>query len=299
MQAPAEPGRCAVRVDIVLPVLNEERVLEQSVRALHRHLAGMEHVAARIVVADNGSDDGTHRIARRLAATLPGVGALRLADRGRGRALRRAWTASDAVVVAYMDIDLSTDLAALAPLLDAVISGHAHVAVGSRLSAGSVVTRSLRREVISRVYNRVVRSALHLRVRDAQCGFKAVRADVARALLPLVEDEGWFFDTELLARADRAGCTIAEIPVRWTEDSDTRVKIVRTAIHDLGGIFRLRAERGRHRVGELGMHGRRRRALEIEEQIVDVAVVPPLAGLERPDDGIAHGVVVGGRVLAG
>lgn len=242
MHPPDSARRGPARVDVVLPVLDEERVLEQSVRRLQRHLAAMEHVDARIIIADNGSVDATYAIAQRLASTLRSVGVLRLADRGRGRALRRAWMQSDADVVAYMDVDLSTDLVAVSPLLDAVIAGRAHIAVGSRLSAGSQVTRSLRREVISRTYNRIVRTALAIPVRDAQCGFKALRVDVARTLLPLVEDSGWFFDTELLARADRAGCTITEIPVRWAEDRDTRVKIVRTAIEDLRGVHRLRRE---------------------------------------------------------
>ena len=237
---PAEPTRRPATVDIVLPVLNEQHVLESSVRRLRRHLDTMGGFEARVVIADNGSADGTLDVALRLAQTLPGVTIVHLGMRGRGRALRNAWTESTADVVAYMDVDLSTDLAALRPLLELVASGHADVATGSRLAPGASVTRGVRRELISRAYNALLREALDMPVHDAQCGFKAVRASVARALLPEIEDEGWFFDTELLARAHRAGFRVAEVPVRWVEDRDSRVRVVRTALADLRGVRRLR-----------------------------------------------------------
>ena len=227
-------------VDIVLPVLNEERVLEASVRRLRHYLDTLRDFEARIVIADNGSTDGTLEVARRLAQLLPGVSVTHLRMRGRGRALRQAWTDSTADVVAYMDIDLSTDLSALQPLLELVASGRADVATGSRLATGARVTRGIRRELISRAYNALLRETLDMPVRDAQCGFKAVRASVARALLPSIEDERWFFDTELLARAQHAGYRVAELPVRWVEDRDSRVRVVRTALADLRGVRRLR-----------------------------------------------------------
>ena len=187
---PAEGARRPTTVDVVLPVLNERRVLETSVRRLRRHLETLREFDARIVIADNGSTDGTLDVANRLVQTMPGVSVTHLNVRGRGRALRRAWTDSTADVVAYMDIDLSTDLAALQPLLELVASGRADVATGSRLAPGASVTRGVRREVISRAYNALLRESLDMPVRDAQWGFKAVRASVARALLPFIEDEG-------------------------------------------------------------------------------------------------------------
>lgn len=234
--------RHVTSVDIVLPVLNEERVVERSVRRLRDHLDGLPQFDSRIVIADNGSTDDTLRIARWLSATMPGVALLHLKERGRGRALRTAWLTSRADVVAYMDIDLSTDLAAMCPLLELVASGRADVATGSRLANGASVTRSARRELISRAYNLILRETLGMPVRDAQCGFKALRTSVARELLPAIADNGWFFDTELLARAQHAGCNVREIPVRWVEDRDSRVRIVRTALDDLRGVRRLQRE---------------------------------------------------------
>ncbi len=158
---------------------------------------------------------------------------------GRGRALRAIWAASDADVLAYMDVDLSTDLNALLPLVAPLLSGHSDIAIGTRLARGSRVIRGPRREVISRSYNLLLRASLGAEFTDAQCGFKAIRRDQARALLPLTEDTGWFFDTELLVLAERAGLRIHEVPVDWIDDTDSRVDILATALADLRGIVRL------------------------------------------------------------
>jgi len=227
------------RIDIVIPVYNEQADLARSVRRLRSYLDERFPFTARVTIADNASTDETWAIAQRLAAELPGVVALHLAEKGRGRALRTAWTQSDAEVVAYMDVDLSTDLDALLPLVAPLLSGHSDVAIGSRLSPGSRVTRGAKREFISRSYNLLLRGVLRARFRDAQCGFKATRADVARQLLPSVADQGWFFDTELLIAAQRAGMRIHEVPVDWVDDPDSRVDIGRTARDDLRGVGRL------------------------------------------------------------
>jgi glycosyltransferase involved in cell wall biosynthesis len=227
------------RVDVVVPVFNEERVLGQSIHRLHRFLSGGLPFAWRIVIADNASTDRTPEIAAALAGELTGVELLRLPRKGRGRALRAAWSASDADVVAYMDVDLSTDLRALLPLVAPLVSGHSDVAIGTRLAHGSQVVRGAKRELISRSYNGILRLALRARFSDAQCGFKAVRGDVARRLLPDVRDDGWFFDTELLMLAQRAGMRIHEVPVDWVDDPDSRVAIVRTDVDDLKGVARL------------------------------------------------------------
>jgi putative flippase GtrA len=235
----------APALDVVIPVYNEEHDLEPSVRRLRAYLDERFPFSARITIADNASTDATWPIARRLARVVPGVRALHLARKGRGRALRAAWLLSDARVAAYMDVDLSTDLDALLPLVAPLLSGHSHLAIGSRLAPGARVVRGPRRELISRCYNLLLRTLLRVRVRDAQCGFKAVRTDVAWRLLPLVEDDAWFFDTELLVLAKRAGLRIHEVPVDWVDDPDSRVAVVPTALADLRGIWRLLRHRRR------------------------------------------------------
>jgi putative flippase GtrA len=228
-------------VEIVVPVYNEQGSLPASVRRLHEHLSTSLPFAWRIVIANNASTDETARLAAALAEDLPGVELLDLPEKGRGRALRAAWLRSDADVLCYMDVDLSTDLKALLPLVAPLVSGHSDVAIGTRLATGAHVVRGAKRELISRTYNSLLHVALGARFSDAQCGFKAVRADVARRLLPAVRDDGWFFDTELLVLAQRQGLRIHEVPVDWVDDPDSRVDIVRTAVDDLRGIVRLLA----------------------------------------------------------
>ncbi|MFI7454303.1 glycosyltransferase [Nonomuraea sp. NPDC049714] len=237
--ATASAGHHAPVLDVVVPVHNEEHDLEPSVRRLHAHLSDDFPYPFRITVADNASTDRTSRIAAALAAELPEVAFVRLPAKGRGRALKHTWSASDAQVLAYMDVDLSTDLAALLPLVAPLITGHSDLAIGSRLSRGARVTRGPKREIISRCYNLLLRGTLAARFSDAQCGFKAVRADVAARLLPLVEDTGWFFDTELLVLAERAGLRIHEVPVDWIDDPDSRVDLLPTIMADVRGIARL------------------------------------------------------------
>jgi glycosyltransferase involved in cell wall biosynthesis len=232
-------ARPAVDVEIVVPVYNEAGGIEGSVCRLHAYLHEQVPLSWAITVADNGSTDQTWGVASRLAGELPGVRAVHLDQKGRGRALRSAWSDSPARVVAYMDVDLSTRLDALLPLVAPLLSGHSDLAVGSRLASGARIRRGPKREFISRSYNLILKAALHNRFSDAQCGFKAARADVARALLPLVEDDGWFFDTELLAVAEHNGLRIHEVPVDWVDDPDSRVRIVDTALADLKGIFRV------------------------------------------------------------
>lgn len=226
-------------VDIAIPVYNEERILERSVRTLHAHVHAVIPFATRITIVDNASEDATRLIGKRLATELDGVRFIHLAEKGRGRAIRTAWAASDARVLAYMDVDLSTSLGALGALIAPLLSGNGDISIGSRLTRGARVTRCAKRECISRGYNLLLRSVLHTRFRDAQCGFKAIRAEVARELLPAVRDQGWFFDTELLVLAQRGGLRIHEVPVDWVEDPDSRVNIPRTVVTDLRGVLRM------------------------------------------------------------
>jgi putative flippase GtrA len=226
-------------VDVIIPVYNEELDLSASVLRLDHFLAETFPYDYRVIIADNASTDSTFEIARRLADRHAHVRAVHLEAKGRGRALRQVWLDSDADVVAYMDVDLSTDLKALLPLVAPLVSGHSDVAIGSRLSRGSRVVRGPKREFISRSYNLILKASLGASFSDAQCGFKAMRREVADRLLPLVEDNNWFFDTELLVLAERAGLRIHEVPVDWTDDPGSTVDIVATALEDLKGVARL------------------------------------------------------------
>ena len=201
----------------------------------------MSEVEWRIVIADNGSTDSTPEVSRRIVEEHQDVGYIRLEQRGRGRALKTAWRDSSADVVAYMDVDLSTGLSALPPLVGAIEGGEHGVAIGSRLRPGArVVGRTLRRELISRSYNLLIRFMFFVRFRDAQCGFKAVSRQVADDVVPLIRDNGWFFDTELLLVAEKADYGVKEVPVTWSDDPDSRVRIVSTAWGDLKGLLRMR-----------------------------------------------------------
>ncbi|MEU0542313.1 bifunctional glycosyltransferase family 2/GtrA family protein [Nocardia sp. NPDC005978] len=237
----AEPAGAVTApvVDVVVPVYNEERDLGPCVRRLREFLDRSFPFTARITIADNASTDSTLRVAAHLARELAGVRVVHLDRKGRGRALRQVWLDSDAQVVAYMDVDLSTDLNALLPLVAPLVSGHSDVAIGTRLASSSRVVRGHKREFISRCYNLILRTSLQAKFSDAQCGFKAMRTPVARVVLPLVEDGEWFFDTELLVLAERIGLRIHEVPVDWIDDPDSRVDIVDTARKDLLGIWRV------------------------------------------------------------
>ncbi|BDM73319.1 glycosyl transferase [Streptomyces nigrescens] len=232
-------GQTATVLDVVIPVYNEEADLERCVRRLHEHLARTFPYGFRITIADNASTDRTPEVAALLDDAIDEVTAVRLEQKGRGRALRTVWSLSEAPVLAYMDVDLSTDLNALLPLVAPLISGHSDLAIGSRLSRSARVVRGPKREFISRTYNLILRGSLAARFSDAQCGFKAIRGDVAERLLPMVEDTGWFFDTEMLVLAERAGLRIHEVPVDWVDDPNSTVHIVRTATDDLKGVWRV------------------------------------------------------------
>lgn len=232
-------------VDIVLPVLYEAYILEESVRTLCMYMEDNLPYHYQIIIADNGSTDGTRRVAAMLTEHFPAVRVVCLPEKGRGRALKQAWLQSRADIVSYMDIDLSTNLDAFVPMITPLVTGDAAIAVGSRLMEESQTTRGLKRDIISRCYNRLIRWTMRTKFVDAQCGFKAMRRDVAQQLLPHVKDTAWFFDTELLVKAEYEGYTIHEEPVEWIEDTDSRVHIVKTVTEDIKGLSRVRGEYGR------------------------------------------------------
>lgn len=238
------------QVEVAVPVYNEEADLEPNIRRLRWYLDRRFPLTTVVTIVDNASTDGTWERALGLQDGLAGVRAVHLEEKGRGRALKRAWSEAASPVVAYMDVDLATGLDALLPLVAPLLSGHAEVAIGSRLAVGARVVRGTKRELISRAYNLLLHTTLGTGFTDAQCGFKAIRTDVARVLLPLVRDDGWFFDTELLVLAERMGLRIHEVAVDWVDDPDSRVDILSTARLDLQGVWRLWRHGGSARVAE-------------------------------------------------
>ena len=226
-------------VDIVVPVYNEEKVLPRSILILTEYLRDNLRNPWQVIIADNASTDGTRSVSEDLCQRYAGVSYLPIPQKGRGRALRTAWLGSSADIVSYMDVDLSTDLAHLPQLLEAIEQGY-HIAIGSRLSKGSRVTRSLKREVTSRTYNLLIKSMFMTPFADAQCGFKALTRQTAQAIVPNIENNNWFFDTELLIIAAKRGYKIKSVPVKWDDDPNTTVNITQTAAEDVKGLFRMR-----------------------------------------------------------
>ena len=243
-------------VEVVVPVYNEEAALTESIPILCSYLGTYFPYRWSVVIANNASTDDTLAVAGELATAYhPRVSVLHLNEKGRGRALKAAWLSSEADVVAYMDVDLSTNLWSFLPLIAPLASGHSDLAIGSRLLRGAHVTRQWKREVISRCYNLLIKVMFRNRFTDAQCGFKAIKRSVAEKLLPQVEDGEWFFDTELLLLAEERGYRISEVPVDWVEDLDSRVDIASTAAKDVKGLLRVWAERLRRRLSKLRSYG--------------------------------------------
>ena len=228
-----------MRVEITIPVYNEEKDLPKSIETLSKFLAGVTLFESSIVIADNASQDRTWDLAQALERQYPNVRALHISQKGRGLALRTVWSQSQADVVSYMDVDLSTSLRFFPLVIHGIIIGY-DVATGSRLLQASQTKRSLKRDVISRSYNHLVKLLFFNKFSDGQCGFKAIRREVAQRLLPHIQNNNWFFDTELLLLAEKHGLKIFEVPVEWVEDWESTVDIMRTATEDVKGLLRMR-----------------------------------------------------------
>jgi glycosyltransferase involved in cell wall biosynthesis len=226
---------------VTIPVYNEENALPVSIPALHAFLsANLNDFDWEIEIADNASIDRTPEVSRTLSEEYARVRYLRLEQKGRGRALKKSWMESDADIVSYMDVDLSTNLESFPPMVHALAHEGYDIGTGSRLMKGANTERSVKREFISRTYNLMVKGMFFTRFSDAQCGFKAVTREVVNVLLPHIEDNVWFFDSELLIIGEKSGYRIFDVPVKWIEDLDTRVKIFSTAVDDIKGLIRVR-----------------------------------------------------------
>ncbi len=232
--------RVETLVNVTIPVYNEQEILPKSIATLHEFLGTHCRFSWEIVIANNASTDRTLDIARELASRLTAIRVVHLDQKGRGRALKRVWTESSADILSYMDVDLSSNLYAFPPLIEALLTGGFDIGIGSRLLKASTTRRSVKREVISRAYNLLVKSFFRTKFSDAQCGFKAITRKAAGELLPNIEDTGWFFDTELLVIGEKRGYRIFDLPVSWVEDLDSRVNILSTAVDDIKGLIRVR-----------------------------------------------------------
>lgn len=227
---------------VVIPVLNEDKVLATSANLVAEYMSlNLNHYDWRVRIADNGSTDSTPEIANALTSQNDRFDYLRIEQKGRGRALKEAWMSSDADILCYMDVDLSSDITTLTELVTAITTEGYDIAIGSRLTRGSnVLGRPPHREFISRTYNLIIQAMFQIGFNDAQCGFKAITRKTANQLIPLVKDPAWFFDSELLILAEKNGYKIKELPVTWHDDPDSRVRLLSTSYHDLTGLLRLR-----------------------------------------------------------
>lgn len=228
-----------IRIDIVIPVYNEEKELGHNIKKLldysRKHLSAYDF---SIIIADNASTDKTQSIGTELARLYKEIKYQRFSQKGRGRAVKQIWKESTAEIACYMDIDLSTDLSYLSSLVKACLTHD--IAIGSRLLPKSkVIERSLKRELISRTYNFLIKFLFVVKFSDAQCGFKAINQKRVAPLLKIVKDNGWFFDTELLILAEKSGYSIFEQPVIWTDNPGSTVRVLPTIMGDLKGLARL------------------------------------------------------------
>lgn len=231
-------------IEITIPVLNEQRTLDDHVRKVRRYLD--EHLSdlapISIVIADNGSTDATEQLARTLQRELTGVQYIRLTERGVGRALKASWGQSQATIVGYMDLDLATDLRYLRPALTSLLTNQADMVTGSRLAKGSrVIGRSVVRGFTSRCLNLLLKMYFRISFTDGMCGFKFIQRDRFAAVRQAgAESNGWFFATELLIAGEYLGLRIKDLPVEWRDDPDSKVKIGKLAVEYLKAMKHLR-----------------------------------------------------------
>ena len=231
-------------VNVVLPVYNEAAELAASVVTLIRFLSkNLTDFSWHVTIADNASTDATLRIARELSHKYQTVSVEHLSQKGRGRAVKHVWRKGDYDYLAYMDIDLSTDLKHLPPMLHALERGF-DIAIGSRNARGArVFGRSVLRNITSKGYISLIKLFFLVNFTDAQCGFKAVTRRIVTELLPHIKDNYWFFDSELLIVGEKSGFRLYEEPVTWIDNPGSTVRVLKTAMGDLKGLWRLMKSR--------------------------------------------------------
>jgi glycosyltransferase involved in cell wall biosynthesis len=232
-------------VEITVPVYNEEKELAKSITTLYDFcLKNLKDYDWRITIADNASVDNTSGVASTLTKKYPEVKYFKLEQKGRGRAIKKVWKESGCDYCVYMDLDLSTDLIHLPNILKKLQEGY-DIAVGSRLARGAKVEgRTWLRELTSRTLNFIfIQLFFHTNFTDAQCGFKGVTKNVVKNLLPKIEDNGWFFDGEMLIVGEKSGYKIYDEPVHWVDNPGSTVRLISTIWGDILSMKRLLATR--------------------------------------------------------
>ncbi len=231
-----------VKVNITIPVYNEEESLSQKIQELIAFLNKTKFPHKyEIIIADNASTDNTGKIAKKLVKKYPLVKYIRIDKKGRGLALKTVWTKTNADVLSYMDVDLSTDLKHFKPLIDSIVVSKNNLAIGNRLGKNSkVIGRSFLRELLSRGYNLILRLIFFSPINDSQCGFKAIDRKSFLKLVKEIEDNNWFLDTEMILLALHRGMKVSQIDVKWIDDPGSQVKIVKTVSEDLHGVARVK-----------------------------------------------------------
>ncbi len=229
-------------LSIILPAYNEAKRIESAVERIMEFM-NSNFQDFEIIIAEDGSTDGTDKVAEKLAEKYGFVRHLHSDERlGRGKALNNAIKRSEYEFVIYMDVDLSTDLKHVNDIYEALKAGY-DIAVGSRLLKSSRAKRPFTRDLSSRVYNFLVRALLKSGIHDHQCGFKGFRKSRIADILDSIADNHWFWDTELLVLAQRKGLKIKEIPVTWEHGGESKVSILNDSIYMLRNIFRIMRKR--------------------------------------------------------
>jgi glycosyltransferase involved in cell wall biosynthesis len=228
-----------LKVSIALPAYNEADKIEEAVNSIMKTLDGSSD-QYEIIIAEDGCSDETPQIAARLAEDNGNVIHMHSDTRlGRGEALTRAFKTSSGSILAYLDVDLATEMTHLRELIDAICIEGYDFATGSRMLPESEVKRSKKRNLMSSVFNALVRLMLGSKLRDHQCGFKAFRRESLFDILQHVESKHWFWDTETLVHAQLRGYRVKEIPVKWRSDGETKVATFKDTYRMISNILRL------------------------------------------------------------
>ena len=233
-------------IEITIPVLNEEKKLSQGIVTLHEYLTGIyEAKEWKLIIADNGSQDRTSILASELSEQYSNIECFEVATAGVGLALKNSWDKSKAEIVGFMDLDLATDLKHIPMAISAIEEDNYDFVYGTRLHKEyKVIGRPISREVMSRIFNFVLKRILKVRISDGFCGFKFLKRNIWSSLKKAgANNDGWFFSPELVIVADFLDKKLLELPVTWTHGRDSRVRVIKHTLHSIKGIRKMKKVR--------------------------------------------------------